>query len=204
MSRVMEVIGDDIMGDIMGDDDDDEVVGLVTRTGAVLAPGSARRGGMPGPRGGSRMIKANNRPQWRDQLAPGVIQADEGMIPLVLQAQAGSPAGTFSATLTQIEFRGTLQKPYRAERLLASTVRVGTTSVGRLLALPFIGTDLMLADINAFDVELVGAANSFGTRLTMKAAEPGVLIRFLVNLSTPLTGTDTIFATIMLLGRVVH
>ena len=75
-----EVIGDDIMGDIMGYDDD-EIVGVVTRGGGV------RR--LP-QRGGGRMMQANQKPAWRSQLAPGVIQADEGMIPLPLTGQSGS------------------------------------------------------------------------------------------------------------------
>lgn len=193
-----EVIGDDVMGDVMGDEDEDEIVGVVTRSGMVRRMPAA-----PGGRG-QRLHPIAKRPAWRNQLAPGVIQADEGMIPLPLTGQAGSPSGTFSATLAQITFQGSLQKPFRAERLLVSTVRTGASSVGRLLTLPFVGTDLQLADINGIDAELVGAQGAFGTRMTMKAAEPGVLIRLQVTLSTPLAGTDTIFATMMFMGRVIH
>jgi hypothetical protein len=182
-----DVVGDldgDVMGDVMGD----EVVGIVKRT----------------PGGGHRVMAIPKKPGWRRQMAPGVIAPDEGMVQLPLTGQAGSPAGTFTASIPLMTFQGQLQKPFRAERLLVSTVRTGTTSVGRLMGQIFVGTDLQGAEIAAFDIELVGQANSFGTRLTLKAAEPGVLIRIQVALSTALTGTDTIFASMMFLGRIVH
>jgi hypothetical protein len=68
----------------------------------------------------------------------------------------------------------------------------------------FVGTDLQQADIQSWDLELVGQPGSFGTRLTMHQAEPGVLIRVLVTLSSALAGTDTIFMSMLLLGRLVH
>jgi hypothetical protein len=156
------------------------------------------------PAHGHRMMPIPHRPDWRNQLAPGVIQPDEGMVPLPLVGQAGAPAGTFTATIPSITFQGQLQKPYRAERLLVSVVRTGATAVGRLLTQLFVGTDLQQAEIAGWDAELVGQATAFGTRLTAKSAEPGVFIRTVVTLSTGLTGTDTIFATMMFLGRVIH
>jgi hypothetical protein len=150
------------------------------------------------------MMKIPNRPNWRNQLAPGVQQPDEGLVPLPLAGQAGSPTGTFTASLSQITFQGQLQKPFRGERLLVSTVRTGTTAVGRLLCVLYVGTDLQQAEIAGWDAELVGSAQSFGTRLTLMAAEPGVLIRAVITLSSNLSGTDTIFANFTLLGRVIH
>jgi hypothetical protein len=180
--RHFEVIGDELDGgEIMGGGYD-EVVGAVTASG--------------------RVMKLPPKPGWRSQLAPGVIQPDEGMIPLPLVGNIGS--NTFTAAVNQITFQGTLQKPFRGERLLVSTVRTGASAIGRLLTLLFVGTDLQLADINGIDIELVGQAGAFGTRLTMKAAEPGVLVRFQSTLSTALAGTDTILVSMMLLGRVVH
>jgi hypothetical protein len=155
-------------------------------------------------RGRGRHIALPPKPAWRNQLAPGVIQPDEGMVPLTLTGQSGSPAGTFSATVTAITFQGQLQKPYRPERLLVSTVRTGTSAVGRLLTVLYVGTDLQQADIQGWDAELVGLPGAFGTRLTCKAAEPGVLIRAVVTLSSALTGTDTIFANFTFMGRVIH
>jgi hypothetical protein len=174
-----------VIGSVMGQDEDDDY--------AVVGRGRH-----------SRHIRIPARPDWRNQLAPGVIQPDEGMVPLTLSGNAGTPSGTFSSTITQITFAGQLQKPYRPERLLVSTVRTGTTAVGRLLCQLFVGTDLQQADISGFDAELIGQAQAFGTRLTCKAAEPGVLIRAVVTLSSALTTSDTIFANFTFLGRIIH
>lgn len=181
----MEVVGyDEVTGEaIMGDDVEGDVMG---------APRHRR----------ARMMRIPQRPAWRAQLAPGVIQPDEGMLPLPLTPLVGG--GTFAAALPTITFQGQLQKPFRAERLLVSSVRTGATANGRLLGQFFVGTDMQQAEIQAWDIELVGQATSFGTRLTAKAAEPGVLIRFLVTATPAPTGTDTIFATLLILGRLIH
>jgi hypothetical protein len=190
----MDVVGYTEDGEaVYGDDDVDGDV-----MGSVMGRGHARRGGG----GKHRLARIAPKPHWRAQLAPGVIQPDEGMVPLPLQPLA--LGGIYNSSLSIITFQGQLQKPFRGERLLVSTVRTGATAVGRLLTQFFIGTDLMQADIQGWDAELIGNPNSFGTRLTMKAAEPGVLIRAIVTLSNNLTGTDTIFANFTLLGRIVH
>jgi hypothetical protein len=174
--------GTPIVADVTGDMD-----------GEVM--GAGRRG---------RMMRIPPRPNWRNQLAPGVIQPDEGMVPLPLAAQAGTPPGTFVAALPSITFQGQLQKPFRGERFLVSVVRNGASATGRLLTQLFVGTDLQQAEIAGWDIELIGQANAFGTRLTTKAAEPGVFIRTVITLSAPPTGTDSIFASIVVLGRVIH
>ena len=70
----------------------------------------------------------------------------------------------------------------------------------------YVGTDLQQADIQGWDVELIGAATAFGTRLTCKAAEPGVFVRLVVTVTggAALASTDTIFASLQFLGRVIH
>lgn len=176
--------GEEIVGEVMGDGlDGDEVVG--------------RRRAR-----GQRSLRIPQKPQWRNQLAPGVIQPDEGMVPLTLAGAAGT--NTFSAAISSITFQGQLQKPYRPERLLVSTIRTGASSVGRLLTVLYVGTDLQQADINGWDAELVGLPGAFGTRLTCKAAEPGVLVRAVVTLSSALAGTDTIQANFTFMGRIIH
>jgi len=155
------------------------------------APARGRRRG--------RSLVSVQRPNWRNgQLAPGVIAPDQGMLPL--------PMGnfTFTATAQTNTFSGQIQKPFRGERWLVTTVRTGATAVGRILAQPFVGTDLALLDINPIDIEQIGAGNAFGVRLTMKPAQPGVFIRLVCTLSSALAGTDTIFASIQILGRLVH
>lgn len=190
-----DLAGNEIYGDVDGDVDgelDGDVEGDVMGMAVIGRGRRARRIALP-PKAG-----------WRKtQMAPGVIQPDQGMVPLPLNGLSGSPAGTFSATIPQITFQGQLQKPFRGERLLVSSVRTGTTAVGRLLTQFFVGTDMQQADIQGWDGELIGNPNSFGTRLTMKPAEPGVLIRAIVTLSSVLTTTDTIFANYTLLGRII-
>jgi len=187
--RPFEVVGD-VMGDVMGDDD-------VGADAAPLHPAHWRHG----QQGGAHMQV--RRPSWRGgQLAPGVMAPDEGMVPLGMTP--GTNGGTFTNLIPQITWTGQLQKPYRAERLLVSSVRTGTTAVGRLLGQFFVGVDLNMATIQGVDIELYGAVTAFGTRLTLLQAPPGVIITVPVTLSSNLTSPDTIFATIQWSGRIVH
>ena len=183
-------------GDVMGEDDDDvegmQVIGY-DDDGEPLIVGRGRRR--------SSMVRVH-RPQWRErQLAPGVIAPDQGMLPLPLNGVTGNTFGLAQQTIT---FQGQLQKPFRGERLLVSTVRTGVSAVGRLIAQLFVGTDLQQLDVPGFDAEQVGAPNAFGVRLTMKPAQPGVFIRLVTVLSNALTTTDTITTTVTLLGRLIH
>ncbi len=209
-----ELEGEDIEGDVMGMDvvgdddiDGDDVVGIVKvnpRTGRKFMQRVAPRGG------GRQMVALPKKPGWRKhQWAPGVQRPDEGMVPLPLVGQAGAIPGQFAVGLAQITFQGQIQKPYRAERLLASVVRFSTlpllTATGRLLGVLYVGTDLQQAEIAGWDVELIGQPGSFGTRLTCQPAEPGVLIRIVVNCTPALTvAGDTILLNLMFLGRVIH
>jgi hypothetical protein len=112
-----DVEGNEVIGDVMGYDGVEGDYDVV---------GRARAGR------GQRAIKIPPKPQWRgNQLAPGVIQPDEGMVPLALSGQ--SNGGTFSASFPTITYQGQLQKPYRPERLLASTVRTGVSATSRVL-----------------------------------------------------------------------
>lgn len=203
----VDVEGNEIYGEVMGDMDGDMDGEMEGEMMGAIARARARRSGsraIMAP-SGKRMMQLPPKPRWRAQLAPGVIQPDEGMVPLPMVANAGSPAGNFTSTLNQITFAGQLQKPFRAERLLVSVVRTGTDAVGRLLTQLFVGTDLQGAEIAGWDAELIGQATAFGTRLTTKAAEPGVQIRLVVTLSNAMTvTTSSIFATFMFLGRIVH
>jgi hypothetical protein len=183
-----EEVDGDVMGDVMGMG---EVVGY-ENDGTPVVVG----------RGGGHMMRVH-KPGWRQsQMAPGVIAPDQGMLPLPLSGSTG--VDTFSASLLNITFQGQLQKPFRGERLLVTTVRTGTSAVGRVKGQVFVGTDLQQADIQAFDIEAVGQAGAFGVRLTMKPAQPGVFIRIVASLSAAVTGTDTIACSVTLLGRIVH
>jgi len=132
------------------------------------------------------------------------MQPDEGLVPLPMTPLQGSPPGTFTATVTQIIFQGQLQKPFRGERPLISVIRTGASAVGRILVQAFVGTDLQGAEIFSWDIELLAQPGAFGTRLTMKQAEPGVQIRFISTISQAPTGTDTVAVQLQVLGRIVH
>lgn len=178
--------------EVVGDEDDDGMDGAVL--GSVMGQGGRRR-----------LYRLPPRPSWRaGELAPGVQHPDEGMVPLAMVPQAGSPPGTFTATLPSITWQGQLQKPYRAERILATTVRTGTSAVGRCLGQIFVGVDFQGAVVAGFDLELLGAPTAFGTRMTLLQAPPGVLIQVLTTLSIGLTSTDTIYLFLGFLGRIIH
>lgn len=209
MSRHFEVIGGDVMGY-----DDDEVQGDVMGYGGPMGdyegdaavvgyddygyPIVSGRAARPRRRPGQANIRVQ-RPGWRgSQVAPGVIAPDQGLLPLPM----GSV--TFALATQTFTFQGQLQKPFRGERLLVTTVRTGTTSTGRLLGQIFVGSDLAALDVPPVDLEQIGSPQAFGVRLTMKPAQPGVFIRIVTQLSNALAGADTIFATVSLLGRNVH
>jgi hypothetical protein len=174
-TEVLEEVEGDVMGDVMG------------------PPRRPTRGGVV------RMTK----PAWRrSQIAPGVIAPDQGLLTLPMNGSGGT--NTFTAAIPSITFQGQLQKPFRGERLLVSVIRTGASSTGRLLGQIFVGTDLQQLDIAGVDIEQIGTPNAFGVRLTMKPAQPGVFIRIVTTLSSALAGTDTIFASVQLLGRNVH
>ena len=193
-----EVVGD-VLGDVMGGYYDEGVGAGPVQHAPV--PGHWRHG----PRHPASMVPVH-RPGWRGgQLAPGVMAPDEGMVPLGMKPDAGTPPGQFAVALQTMNFVGRLQKPFRAERLLVSTVRNTATAVGRLIGQFFVGVDLNQATLQGVDLELYGAATAFGTRLTLLQAPPGVEITVPVNIIPALTvAGDTIFATVQWSGRIVH
>ena len=204
MTRHFEVIGEDdddgVQGDVMGD-----VMGYGGPMGnyeggaAVVGYDDEGYPVVVGKRGPKRPRIALTKPGWRSgQLAPGVIAPDQGMLPL--------PMGQFTFALAaQINtFQGQIQKPFRGERLLVSTVRTGASATGRLMGQIFVGSDLAALDVPPVDIEQIGSPQAFGVRLTMKPAQPGVFIRIVTSLSNALAGADTIFCTITLLGRNIH
>lgn len=206
----MEVIGEDgmvydvdgdVMGDVMGEDDDEgtAVVGYADDGSPIIVGARRRRRAKRRPQGGMIQVA---KPAWRQsQVAPGVIAPDQGMLPLPM---IGQPSNTFALATQNITFQGQIQKPFRGERLLVSTVRTGASATGIILGQLFVGTDLNQLDTTQFDIEQVGAPNAFGVRLALKPAQPGVFIRLICSLSSPVAAADTIFCSVTLLGRGVH
>lgn len=199
----MDVIGEDgLVYEVQGEDDGDDfqVTGDVLGyddSGEAIIIGAPKRRAIR--RAGSRGVAVVKKPAWRKtQMAPGVIAPDQGLWPLPL---TGVPAGTFALAVQAITFQGQVQKPFRGERLLVSTVRTGASAVGLILGQLFVGTDLNQLDTPPFDVEQIGAPNAFGVRLAMKPCQPGVFIRLVCTLSVPLVVADTIQCSVAILGR---
>jgi hypothetical protein len=203
-----DVLGDDdeeVEGDVLGYsgpmgnfEGGDEIVGYDDYGNGIVV--GARRRVVRRKKRRPRVILS--KPKWRNsQLAPGVIAPDQGMLPLPLTAPNG---GVFDLANQTLTFQGTVQKPFRGERLLVSTVRTGASAVGRLMSQIFVGTDLQQLDVQALDLEQLGDPNAFGVRLTMKPVQPGVFIRIVSTLNIPIAGADTIVTSVQLLGRNVH
>lgn len=186
--RQFQVVGD-VMGDVMGEDEDGNLI--VAGPRRVIANRSGAGG----------MVRVQ-QPGWRaGQLAPGVQAPDEGVFPIALRGEGG--VETFTAARQAITFSTIPQKPFRLERLLVNVTRTGTSATGRVLGKIFSGTDLQQASIQDLDLESLGQPNAFGVRLTGKPAQPGVELSIVTRLSSPLTGTDTIYFNVQILGRVV-
>jgi len=164
--------------------------------------------------GGSVMGRAHHaarhmalppKPEWRHgELAHGVQTPDTGMFPLPLSGTGGT--NTFTATVSAITFQGSLQKPYRAERLIFVVTRIGTSAANlRVQGQMFIGTDLQQGELGLLDFETLGAVTAFGTRLTLTPANPGIFIRLQTQLvGGALAGTDTILVNTYFLGQIIH
>ena len=144
------------------------------------------------------------KPSWRHgELAPGVNAPQSGQVPLPLLALTGG--GIFTAAINAITYEGRLQKPYQAERLMASTVRTGASATARCLGQIFVGVDLNQAQLQGVDLEALGAPTAFDTRMKLMQAPPGVAISILATLfGAALAGADTIALTMFFLGEVIH
>lgn len=193
------VVGYDVDGSIMGDDT--EIVGY-DEVGRAVRRRKARPRALAAP---AHVMPLPPKPDWRHgEIAHGVNAPDTGMFPLPLSGEGGT--NTFSATVTGITFKGSLQKPYRGERLIFVVTRIGASAANiRVQGQIFVGTDLQQGELGLLDFESLGAVTAFGTRLTLSPANPGVFIRLQSQLvGGLLTGTDTILVNTYFLGQVIH
>ncbi len=193
MSELAEVLGE-LMGiDTMGDDDldGDDLEGMST-VGALKR--RMRR----------RSMRLMPKPGWRKgQLAPGIQAPREGLEPLPLVADLNG--GVFTALVPgPITFRARPQRPFRAERLLASVRRSGasTAALAAVTTGIFIGTELQQMQIGNYDLEFFGST-AFGVRLDLKPAEPGIDIGMGIQIANGAIGAapDFIAVQLLLLGR---
>jgi hypothetical protein len=176
------------------------IMGTVMGPTGVIGAAAARHHAPP-----PRHMALPPKPDWRHgELAHGVNTPDTGMFPLPLTGTGGT--NTFTATVSSITFQGSLQKPYRSERLIFIVTRVGASAANlRVQGQIFVGTDLQQGELGLLDLESLGAVTAFGTRLTLSPANPGVFVRLQTQLvGGALTGTDTILINTYFLGQVIH
>lgn len=148
-----------------------------------------------------KAMLASPKPGWRQhRLAPGVQAPGEGLIPLPLVADANG--GVFTAAVLTINFQARPQKPFHPERLLVTVRRNGAAGTIVLCDTMFVGTDLQTAEIGSFDIEQYGPT-AFGVRLSLKPAEPGILIRLACRANPAPAGADTVAVAMQFLGRYV-
>lgn len=192
-------MGYNTMGDVMGDEDVDgdyETVG-VDEVGRRIVRRRKRRHGAT--------LQLPAKPNWRDQLAPGVPVPGEGLQPLPLRPDLNG--GVFTLGFERITFSARPQVPFHPERLLCTVRRAGTNAGGVIIEGQnlFVGRDLQLVELGAFDIEFF-SPTAFGVRLQLDAAQPGVLISLecSVNPAGLLTSTDTVAVSLMFLGRSIR
>jgi len=187
-----------VLGEVLGELDqlDGDVLGAVHQ---AVSKAVARKGG------GAHVTL--QRPHWRSgEMAPGVNLPLSGQVPLPLTPL--SAGGVFSSAATNITFEGRLQKPYQAERLMASVSRInvgGSVTSIQVLGQIFVGVDLNQAQLQGVNIEVLGASNAFDTRMRLLQAPPGVAISIICSLfgGTP-TGTDGLATSMFFLGEVIH
>jgi hypothetical protein len=181
-----DVMGDDVLGELMGEDD--ELDGWAT-------VGAAKRRR-------KRRMALPKKPSWRRQLAPGVPAPGQGLQPLPLTPDVAG--GVFVAAVPTIRFTARPQVPFRAERLIATVRRSAGAGAPIVLADGiFIGRDQQLIELGSFDVEQF-SPTAFGVRLALDAAQPGVLIQIPLRTSIAVPGADTISVALMFLGRSIR
>jgi len=112
-----------VAGSVLGDGMDGAVLGYGP-TSVIGARHMARH------HGHRPMMALPPRAPWRGhELAHGVNSPDTGMFPLPMSGTGGT--NTFTATVGNITFQGSIQKPYRSERLIFIVTRVGASATVR-------------------------------------------------------------------------
>jgi len=193
-----------VLGDVLGELSslDGDVLGAVQ---SAVSTEVSKRGGALARSGTHVHLQ---KPHWRGgEMAPGVNLPLSGQVPLPLNPLSAN--GVFSTAAPIITFEGKLQKPYQAERLLTVVSRAnvgGTAGTVQVVGQIFVGVDLNQAQLQPVNLEVLGAGNSFDTRMRLFQAPPGVIVSILASLfpSGVISGTDTAATTLMFLGEVIH
>jgi hypothetical protein len=200
-----------VLGRVLGGDDDEEIVGAILGEldgmdgeglGAVLGAlrhHKHKKHGKPGLHG-----HGMHRPDWRGrELAPGVNEPGEGVVPLTM---LGAPSNTFGSGAAggAITWSGQLQKPFQSRRLLFTTARTGPTATGLITGQIFVGVDLNQAAIQPVDLEALGAPTAFDTGLSLMQAPPVVIVQIISTISTTPTSPDNVVCSASFLGHIIH
>jgi hypothetical protein len=196
-----------VLGEVLGELSslDGDVLGAVQ---AAVSKEVHSRGGALAHKPPPGAFVHLQKPHWRGgEMAPGVNLPLSGQVPLPLNPLSGN--GIFSTANPTITYEGKLQKPYQAERLLTVATRAnvgGTAGIVQVVGQIFVGVDLNQAQLQPVNLEVLGAGNSFDTRMRLFQAPPGVIVSILASLfpSGTIAGTDTVNVTLMFLGEVVH
>src|SRR5271155_372084 len=192
-------------GLVEGEGLDDETLGAVL---GAIERHAHRRGMRYRPAGHRPGLDGHgmHKPSWRGrELAPGVNEPGEGVVPLPLTPINAGGVWSVATTTGQITFQGQLQKPYKSKRLIATTQRVGASATALTLGQIFVGVDLNQAQLFPVDLEGLGAPTAFDTGMSLMQAPPGVIVSILASLGgTPPTGTDSIFLSMFFLGHIIH
>lgn len=187
------------MGDDVDGEDGDGVQGYVMGDDQVV-----------GRRGRGRVLQLPAQPGWRRRnVAPGVAAPGEGMELMALNPD--SAGGLFDITNlgAVITFQARPQRPFRAERLIATVRRVPDVVAGvpQNIALCdgiFIGTQLMQATRGAFDIETF-TATAFGVRMQLVPADPGMDVQLPIRAFGPaFVGTQAILVSLLFMGRTIQ
>lgn len=141
-------------------------------------------------------------PHWFQNAAqvPGAGAPVDGelMSPLGLEAVG---AGALTAAAPLVVFRANPQRPFRGERLIISLARTaGAANVGVGIDNFKIGENSQLVGSGLVPAEAFGP-DSFGVRLAMSAAEPGIDIE--ITLTAVVPGGESITPQVAIIGRAV-
>ena len=170
---------------------------------AVADIQAAAAQGDPGAQAICKALSGCNVPEWRGrQIAPGVQAPCDDLYPLNFTSADGSPTFVAGGPTTKI-LTARPQKPWRGERPVSIVTRVGATAAGIVPVIVsgiLVGTDPQVAQVSDQPLEMF-AQNSFGVRMVMAPAEPGIDITVRIQLNGPaLAGTDTVSVYLSIWG----
>jgi hypothetical protein len=192
---------DEVVGAYDYDEYEDEVVGDDVLGASMLRRNPAAMGKLLSMMKRGRTIRLPPKPEWREQVAPGVQPPGIGLWPLPLTPLAND--GVLDSTTDTIEWRGTPQKPFRGERLVIVTNRSAGAFNQVRIAVLTVGTTPQLADIGELAVEAF-APDAFGVRLKLDQATPGMLYRVIIRAVGVIPVGESIAISPQVLGHVIR